>query len=29
MNRVVHFEIQAENTARAKKFYAAVFGWEC
>ena len=28
MNRVVHFEIQAENMERAKKFYADVFGWQ-
>ena len=28
MNRVVHFEIQAENVDRAKKFYGDVFGWE-
>lgn len=27
-NRVVHFEIQAEDIERAKKFYAQVFGWE-
>ncbi|MEK7138316.1 MAG: VOC family protein [Patescibacteria group bacterium] len=27
-NRVVHFEIQAEDIERAKKFYAEVFGWE-
>lgn len=27
-NRVVHFEIQAVNTERAKKFYGDVFGWE-
>ena len=27
MNRVVHFEIQAENMERAKKFYKDVFGW--
>ena len=27
-NRVVHFEIQAENPERAMKFYGAVFGWE-
>lgn len=28
MNRVVHFEIQADDVARAKKFYETVFGWE-
>ena len=28
MNRVVHFEIQVEDTKRAMKFYKAVFGWE-
>ena len=27
-NRVVHFEIQAENPERAMKFYREVFGWE-
>lgn len=27
MNRVVHFEIQADDTARAAKFYTDVFGW--
>lgn len=27
MNRVVHFEIHADDTERAKKFYADVFGW--
>ena len=27
MNRVVHFEIQADDTARAIKFYTDVFGW--
>lgn len=26
-NRVVHFEIQADDVARAKKFYEDVFGW--
>lgn len=28
MNRVVHFEIQADDIERAKKFYSSVFGWE-
>jgi uncharacterized protein len=28
MNRVVHFEINAENVERAAKFYRAVFGWK-
>ena len=28
MNRVVHFEIHAEDLERAKKFYRDVFGWE-
>ena len=28
MNRVVHFEIQAENIDRAIKFYGDVFGWQ-
>ncbi len=27
MNRVVHFEIQAEDPERAAKFYTDVFGW--
>jgi len=27
MSRVVHFEIQADDPARARTFYAAVFGW--
>ena len=27
MNRVVHFEIQAEKPERAAKFYRDVFGW--
>lgn len=27
-NRVVHFEIQADNIDRAIKFYQNVFGWE-
>ena len=28
MNRVVHFEIQAGDVARAKQFYGGVFGWQ-
>ena len=28
MNRVVHFEIHADDLERAKKFYSSVFGWE-
>jgi uncharacterized protein len=28
MNRVVHFELGAVNTARAVEFYKNVFGWE-
>jgi predicted enzyme related to lactoylglutathione lyase len=28
MDRVVHFEIPADNLARAKKFYNTVFGWK-
>jgi predicted enzyme related to lactoylglutathione lyase len=28
MDRVVHFEIPAEDVARAKGFYGSVFGWE-
>ncbi len=27
MNRVVHFEIQADNPERAAKFYKHIFGW--
>jgi predicted enzyme related to lactoylglutathione lyase len=27
MDKVVHFEIPADNLARAKKFYNTVFGW--
>ncbi len=27
MNRVVHFEIQADDLDRAQKFYEAAFGW--
>ena len=26
-NRVVHFEIEAEDKDRAKKFYEEAFGW--
>lgn len=28
MNRVVHFEIQADDIERAKKFYQNSFGWK-
>lgn len=28
MNRVVHFEIHADDMDRAQKFYESVFGWE-
>lgn len=28
MNRVVHFEIQADDPERAAKFYKKVFGWK-
>ena len=28
MDKVIHFEIPAENTSRAKKFYKDVFGWK-
>lgn len=28
MNRVVHFEIHADNPERAKSFYSALFGWK-
>jgi predicted enzyme related to lactoylglutathione lyase len=27
MNRVVHFEIHADDPARAQSFYEAMFGW--
>jgi predicted enzyme related to lactoylglutathione lyase len=27
-NRIVHFEIEATDTQRAKKFYTEVFGWK-
>lgn len=27
-NRVVHFEIEAQDTERAKKFYTDAFGWK-
>jgi predicted enzyme related to lactoylglutathione lyase len=27
-NRVVHFEIEAKNKERAKKFYTDAFGWK-
>lgn len=28
MGRVVHFEVMAEDTQRARQFYEGVFGWE-
>jgi predicted enzyme related to lactoylglutathione lyase len=28
MNSVIHFELPAEDMARAEKFYQDVFGWE-
>ncbi len=28
MNRVIHFEIQADNIERAKKFYENALGWK-
>ncbi len=28
MNKVVHFEIPADDMDRAKKFYGSIFGWE-
>lgn len=28
MDRVVHFEIPADDVERAKKFYIGVFGWK-
>lgn len=27
-NRVIHFEVQADNVARAKKFYEKALGWK-
>lgn len=28
MNKVVHFEIPADDLERAKKFYSEIFGWQ-
>jgi predicted enzyme related to lactoylglutathione lyase len=28
MDKVVHFEIPAEDLARAKEFYGSIFGWQ-
>ncbi len=28
MDKVVHFEIPADDMARAKQFYSSIFGWE-
>ena len=28
MNRVIHFEIHAQNLDRAAKFYSELFGWQ-
>jgi predicted enzyme related to lactoylglutathione lyase len=28
MDKVVHFEIPADDVARAKEFYASTFGWD-
>lgn len=28
MDKVVHFEITADDVARAKEFYGSVFGWD-
>lgn len=28
MNRVTHFEVQADDVERAKKFYQEAFGWK-
>lgn len=28
MNKVIHFEVQADNPERAAKFYKDVFGWK-
>lgn len=27
-NKVIHFEVQADDVARAKKFYEQAFGWK-
>ena len=28
MPRITHFEVYANDTARAKKFYNEIFGWK-
>ena len=28
MDKVVHFEVPADDLERAKKFYASTFGWQ-
>ncbi|MBI2609563.1 VOC family protein [Candidatus Giovannonibacteria bacterium] len=28
MNKVVHFELPADDLTRAKKFYSGIFGWK-
>src|ERR671914_543901 len=28
MDKIVHFEIPADDVARAKKFYGSIFGWD-
>jgi predicted enzyme related to lactoylglutathione lyase len=28
VDKIVHFEIPADDVARAKEFYGAIFGWE-
>jgi uncharacterized protein len=28
MDKIVHFEIPADDLARAKEFYGSIFGWE-
>jgi predicted enzyme related to lactoylglutathione lyase len=28
MDKVIHFEIPADNLERAKKFYQSIFGWQ-
>jgi len=28
LDKIVHFEIPADNLARAKKFYSTIFGWK-
>lgn len=28
MDKIVHFEIPADDIARAKEFYGSTFGWE-